>query len=224
MSVSVLHHVNLAHEFQYIRKKGFSHLTELCHIMASFGSDKGKGLHNYTAAYDWLFSRFRNEELAIFELGIGTNKPGMPSSMGPGGTPGASLRGWQAYFPHARIYGADVDSDILFEDERIRTFWTDQQDSDAIRSLWRQIDGVTFDIMIDDGLHEAPANIRFFIESFARLKAGGIYVIEDINGQSMDLMGAFARCMSHACRAVLFEELEHPLNKGDNRLVILQKA
>jgi hypothetical protein len=224
MQVSVLAHVNLGLEFEYIKRKGFSHLTDLCHLMSSFGSDKGNALHNYTVVYDWLFSRFRSEDLAVFELGIGTNKLGAPSSMGPDGKPGASLRGWHAYFPSARIFGADVDRDILFEEDRIRTFWTDQKDPNAIRALWDKLGDVAFDIMIDDGLHEASANMCFFIGSFGKLKPGGIYVIEDVTPQDAELMGSFACCVAPACKSVVYEELDHPRNKVDNRLVMFQKA
>ena len=192
--------------------------------MSSFGSDKGNALHNYTVAYDWLFSRFRNEDLTIFELGLGTNKVGAPSSMGPEAKPGASLRGWRAYFPSARIYGADIDSDILFEEDRIRTFWTDQRDPRAIRALWDTVGGLAFDIIVDDGLHEASANICFFIESFGKLKPGGIYVIEDIIPNDVDIMGCFVRCIACVSKGIIFEELDHPVNKVDNRLVIFQKA
>ncbi len=140
--------------------------------------------------------------------------------MGPNGRPGASLRAWREYFPQAQIYGADIDRDILFAEDRIQTFWTDQRDPKAIRALWHQLDGVSFDVMIDDGLHEASANICFFMESFHKLKSGGIYVIEDILPHDIDVMNALARSLSCACSSVVFEQLEHRLNKVDNRLLI----
>jgi hypothetical protein len=224
MQASVFDHISVDHEFRSLSEKGFSHLTELCHLMSSFGSDKGNALHNYTVVYDWLFSRFRNEELAVFELGLGTNKVGAPSTMGPEGKPGASLRGWRAYFPRARIYGADIDADILFEDDRIRTFWTDQRKPHAIRALWAKLTDVSFDIIVDDGLHEAPANICFFLESFGKLKQGGIYIVEDITPNDATLMGSFVRCIASVSKSVALEELDHPLNKTDNRLLIFQKA
>jgi GR25 family glycosyltransferase involved in LPS biosynthesis len=221
---SVLDQLNLEYDFQDLKEKGFSHSTDLCQLMTSFGSDKGSSLHNYTVVYDWLFSRFRNEELALFELGLGTNKVGAPSSMGPEGKPGASLRAWRAYFSRARIYGADIDRDILFEEDRIRTFWTDQRDPRAIRALWDELEDVSFDIMVDDGLHEGLANICFFMESFGKLKPGGIFAIEDVQSRDAELMAHFARSIAGDCKHVVFEELDHPRNKVDNRLLILQKA
>jgi len=35
--------------------------------------------------------------------------------------------------PHALVFGADIDRDILFEDERIKTFYCDQLDCDQLR-------------------------------------------------------------------------------------------
>jgi hypothetical protein len=224
MRVSALDRIDLEYEFASLRSKGFSHTTGLCELMSSFGSDKGKPFHNYTVVYDWLFGAFRNVDLALFELGLGTNKVGAPSSMGPEGRPGASLRGWRAYFPHARIYGADIDADILFDEDRIQTYWTDQRDPHAIRALWEKLDNLAFDIIVDDGLHEASANICFFIESFGKLKQGGIYVIEDIGPHDAHLMDSFVRCIACVSKGVVYEELDHPRNKADNRLVIFQKA
>jgi hypothetical protein len=198
--------------------------TELCELMSTFGSDKGGPFHNYTIVYDLLFSTARTADLSLFELGLGTNKVGAPSSMGPGGRPGASLRAWQAYFPHAAIYGADIDSDILFQEEHIRTYWTDQRSPDAVRDLWDMLGDIQFDIMIDDGLHEASANICFFMESFARLKPGGVYVVEDITPRDAELMSSFARCLAPLSRSLFCGALHHPQNAVDNRLLIFQKA
>ena len=222
--VSALDGINLGQEFESLKSKGLAHRTALCELMSSFGSDKGDSWHNYTVVYDQFFAGFRDEPLDIFELGIGTNKTGAPSTMGPAGKPGASLRAWRAYFPHARIYGADIDSDVLFAEDRIQTFWTDQRNPRAIRALWDQLGDVAFDIMIDEGLHEAAANIAFFVESFGKLKPGGIYVVEDITPSHADLMASFAKCIAGLSKHVFYGALNHPRNKFDNRLLIFHKA
>ena len=222
--VSVFDQVNLDNEFRFTKEKGLSRHTDLCQQMLSFGSDKSSPFHNYTVLYDSLFSRFRNEELALFELGLGTNKIGAPSSMGSEGKPGASLRGWRAYFPHALIYGADIDGDILFQEDHIRTFWTDQREPRANRALWKNLGDIRFDIIIDDGLHEASANICFFMEFIGKLKKGGIYFIEDVTPNDAELLGDFAHSISCVAKSIVFEELDHPANKVDNRLFIFQKA
>ena len=81
--------------------------TELCDIMNKYKSDKGLknnledySHHNYTCIYDYLFKNIKNNNLRIFELGIGTNNISLKSNMGINGVPGASLFGWEEYFPN----------------------------------------------------------------------------------------------------------------------------
>lgn len=45
--------------------------------------------------------------------------------------------------------------------------------------MWNQIPE-TFDIIIDDGLHTYEANMCFLRNSYHKLKQDGIYIIEDI--------------------------------------------
>ncbi len=154
--------------------------TKMCRVMGKYGSDKPR--NTYTAVYSALFNGRCDQPLRIFELGLGTNSPGAPSNMGIFGAPGASLRGWRELFPHALIYGADIDRAILFQEDRINTFYCDQLDRSSIRELWSHPDlqaGV--DIVIEDGLHTLEGNITFLEESLSHVRPGGIYVIEDID-------------------------------------------
>jgi len=160
--------------------------TELCVIMGKYGSDKGRenlstASHNYTTLYYKLFNPKRYESLRIFELGLGTNNINLPSNMGADGKPGASLKGWEEFFPNSLIFGADIDTDILFNTERIKTFYCNQLSKKDIDNLWN-IHELTenFDIIIEDGLHTFEANVCFFENSIHKLKKGGYYVIEDI--------------------------------------------
>ena len=154
--------------------------TRMCRVMTKYGSDKGRS-NNYTPVYSALFKRRCDQPLRVFELGLGSNNPEVPSNMGVFGAPGASVRGWREFFSQALVYGADVDRSILFQEERIKTFYCDQLDRASIRELWSHPDlqgGV--DIIIEDGLHTLEANVAFLEESLDHLRPGGIYVIEDI--------------------------------------------
>jgi len=156
-------------------------MTPLCDIMTKCHSDKGS-YHNYTIIYYDYFNVISNNNLNIFELGLGTNYTDIPSSMGPNGRPGASLYGWKEFFPNSNIYGADIDKRILFNDDRIKTYFCDQTNKQSVNNLWNNIDLVNleFDIILDDGLHEFNANLTFFENSFFKLKKGGKYIIEDL--------------------------------------------
>lgn len=160
----------------------YGDMTELCKIMYESGSDKSV-FHTYTRLYSKLFEDIRYSDINLFEVGMGTKNPTIKSHMCgfPWTQPGGSLRGWKNWFPNAHIYGADIDKDILFKDDRISTFYTDQTDPNVISNMWKEIGDVEFDIIIDDGLHEFNANWIFMMNSYQKLKKGGLYVIEDVS-------------------------------------------
>jgi SAM-dependent methyltransferase len=149
-------------------------------------SDKGHeninaSWHNYTTFYYSIFNEISEKPLRVFELGLGTNNVNLPSNMGRDGRPGASLYGWQEFFPNAQIFGADIDRDILFSSDRIKTFYCDQTSPEAIKSMWDEPElQSNFDIIIEDGLHTFNANVCFFENSIHKLNPGGYFIIEDI--------------------------------------------
>lgn len=157
--------------------------TEICLLYKKYGSDKkgevSKGEHNYSIFYNEIFKTIKHNALDIFELGLGTNNPNLPSSMGINGKPGASLYALEEYFSNACIYGADIDKDILFQTEKIKTFYCDQTDPVSINNLWNIINK-KMDLIIEDGLHEYHANYCFLINTLTHLKDNGIYVAEDL--------------------------------------------
>ena len=160
--------------------------TPLCHIMGEHGSDKGHAnikasWHNYTTLYYNLFKDMRYKPLRVFELGLGTNNLDVPSNMGPQGRPGASLYGWNQFFPSAKIFGADIDTRILFHTPAIQTYYCDQTNPKVIHTMWETPElQEPFDIIVEDGLHTFDANVCFFENSIHRLAKGGYYIIEDI--------------------------------------------
>ena len=160
--------------------------TPLCEIMGRNKSDKGsinitKSWHNYTTFYYSIFKPLCDKKLRIFELGLGTNNTKLVSNMGKNGRPGASLYGWQEFFPNSDIFGADIDVDILFNTNKIKTFYCDQTNPEIIQKTWEEPDlKDNFDIIIEDGLHTFSANVCFFENSIHKLKENGYFIIEDI--------------------------------------------
>ena len=171
----------------YYQKNLSCELSALCDV---YGTDKGElqkfghpyswASHNYADFYARHFDHCRNSVKNVFECGLGTNNPNLPSSMGISGKPGASHRVWRDYFPNAMVYGADIDQDILFEEERIKTYFIDQLDPASIKGYWDQVNVKDFDLMVDDGLHTFEAGVTLFLGSVDRLANNGIYVIEDV--------------------------------------------
>ena len=161
--------------------------TKMCRLMASQGSDKALFRHNYTTIYSALLKDRQSEPLRIFELGLGSTNPEMPFNMAFLGHPGASLRAWKKIFPKAVIYGADIDRSILFQEDRIKTFYCDQLDPESIRDLWMQRElQEDMDVIIDDAYHTFDANVSFLENSLAHLSPRGLYVVEDIERKCFD--------------------------------------
>jgi hypothetical protein len=202
-------------------------LPELCD---KYGSDKGERrrgdhpypwpAHTFADYYSRLFDHHRHQITKVFECGLGTNNPALTSSMGIKGRPGASLRVWRDYFPNAQVFGADIDRDILFCEERIKTFYLDQTSPEAVADYWRQVGAADFDFMLDDGLHTFAAGVCLFENSIARLSKQGIYVIEDVTRS--DLL-KFREYFEGKPYQVDYVNLVRPgLNLDTNSLVVIR--
>ena len=207
-------------------------VTPLCEIMGRNNSDKGnkditKSWHNYTTFYHSIFNGISNKKLRIFELGIGTNNPNIKSNMGTNGRPGASLYGWSEFFPNSQIFGADIDKEILFNTDKIKTFYCDQTKPEIINKLWEDPAlQENFDIIIDDGLHIPRANFTFFENSIHKLKSSGYYIIEDIVHSYVNEFLKKLKEWENKYPDCKFKMINIPsnINKLDNTLVVISKA
>lgn len=146
---------------------------KLKNLFNQYGSDKAKSLLVYI--YFEIFSNFKINSL--FEIGLGTNNIKVRSNMGLDGKPGASLRAFRDYLG-IKIYGADVDEKILFEEKNIETYFIDQLETKTIKNIKKSIPKL--DLIIDDGLHQPDANLNVIVDLLDHLNPNGILVIEDI--------------------------------------------
>ena len=206
--------------------------TSLCEIMGRNKSDKGStdiqnSWHNYTTFYYSIFKDMQYNTLRIFELGLGTNNTDMPSNMGSDGRPGASLYGWNEFFPNSKIYGADIDTRILFNTENIKTYYCDQTNPHIIKYMWNEPElSEQFDIIIEDGLHEFSANVCFFENSIHKLANGGYYIIEDINYNNIALFNDKLKEWKNKYPNLSFTLVRMPSNRNnwDNNLLVVHKS
>ena len=231
LSAKVMSNLESGFDFKivtYYNKNATCEISRLCDV---YGSDKGEisagphpypwPSHTYADFYSRLFWHCRDDVRNVFECGLGTNNPDLPSSMGISGKPGASLRVWRDFFPNAMIYGADIDRDILFEEDRIKTLYIDQLNPDAIKSYWQIVDTNDFDFMVDDGLHTFEAGSTLFLHSIDRLAQNGIYVIEDVGPADLLRYKEFFQNRGYTVEYVC---LYRPSTKlGDNSLVVIRK-
>jgi hypothetical protein len=156
----------------------------LSRVFTQYGSDKSS-THDYHRLYSEVFTRagpIKN----LLEIGMGTNNTSIPSNMGIGGKPGASLRAFRDVLPDANIFGADIDSSIMFHDDRIVTLVADQTEPEALAALGKKIIG-DLDVIIDDGVHAPHANLLVLEFALQKLRRGGWLVIEDIRAEAVPI-------------------------------------
>ncbi|CAO5679429.1 MAG: hypothetical protein HEEMFOPI_01568 [Holosporales bacterium] len=197
-----------------------SNQTDLCTFMIEAGSDKNSVRHTYTQLYNFILDRYRETATHVLEIGIGSCDPQYGFTMGPTGTPGASLRAYRSFFKNAQIYGADIDKEALFNEDRIQCFEIDGFKPDVIESCFKTM-GVTFDYIVDDGFHDFVTNRNCVLEGMKHLKKDGIYIIEDVR---TDQLPRFSIFFAEEMADYLWTVVKLPAfhNPYDNNVIIVR--
>lgn len=143
---------------------------ELAGLFKRYGSDKSTR-HNYHLIYSYLLKGRRNDHLNILEIGLGKPSASVTADC-------ASSKAFRDWTTKADIYGADIEERLLFNEERIKTFWVDQTKPETMKELAKKLP--KFDLIIDDGLHTPWANFNTIGFALPLLKEEGTLVIEDI--------------------------------------------
>lgn len=155
--------------------------STLANVLEKNRSDKSTS-HDFHILYSFIFNKFGLEsKINIFEVGLGTNNPNLVSTMFEQGRPGASLFSFAEYLPNANIYGADIDKDILFNADRIKTCYVDQLDYKTFDNVSNTFGNIKYDLIIDDGLHSIGANLNTLLFALENVNDNGWIVIEDIH-------------------------------------------
>jgi len=166
-----------------VKTEGF----DLGQLFRHYGSDKD--VNGYTSIYHVLFDHRKKQPIKLLEIGIGTMIPNAHSSMvgyaGKNYKPGGSLRAWRDYFIRGDIHGVDVQADTQFSDEpRITTHLCDSTSKNAVAEFMKNLNGMKFDIIVDDGSHIVSNQIKTLANFYPYLNDNGLYIIEDIYPES----------------------------------------
>lgn len=134
-----------------------------------FNNNTGKLIHkweHYFEIYENHFSRFRNKEVTMLEVGV---------------SHGGSLQMWKNYLgPKAKIYGIDINKKCKeLEEENVEIFIGSQEDRSFLQEVKSKIPKL--DILLDDGGHGMKMQIVTFEELFDHIKDDGVYLCEDIH-------------------------------------------
>jgi hypothetical protein len=124
---------------------------------------------HYFPIYHRHFAKFVGREVNVVEIGVYS---------------GGSMKMWRDYFgPQCRMYGVDIeDTCKVYEDEATRIFIGDQGNPGFWRAFLREVPDI--DIIIDDGSHVADHQMATLEALLPQLRLGGVYLCEDIRGDS----------------------------------------
>ncbi len=223
---------NYGFKLSYAKNEN-AQINKLCD---KYGTDKGHSRkdskpyewmpHNYADFYEILFRCRKKDVQLLIECGLGTNDINLGSSMGIYGRPGASLRMWRDFFPNAKIIGVDIDKKILFEEDRIYTYFCDQLKAISIENFSKKanLSENSVDIIVDDGLHTFEAGVSFFEGMIKFLNEDGIYLIEDVAPKDMLLFKKYFSNLINKFTVHFIEGKRPDKNTaGYNRLVLIFK-
>lgn len=147
------------------------------------GSDKSAA-HDYHLVYSEVFEKLNKiDAINILEIGIGSQNPLIPSRMCALFKVGGSHRAYREYFPNAQIFGADIDKDTLFSEDRIKTSYVDQLDPITFEEMHKNFNSPAYDLIVEDGLHSFVASLNTLNFALKYIKKGGVIVLEDLNNE-----------------------------------------
>jgi hypothetical protein len=156
--------------------------------------DEGPGLwkwRHYFPVYERHLGRFVGCAPVIVEIGIFS---------------GGSLGMWQSYFGvGTHVHGVDIEGACEAHASDFVSVWIGDQ---ADPGFWERFlaEVPAFDIVIDDGGHEASQQIPTLEALLPRLNPGGVYLCEDIHGE----MHAFNSYIDGLSRNLHCQGAPHP--------------
>jgi 23S rRNA U2552 (ribose-2'-O)-methylase RlmE/FtsJ len=163
-------------------------------------ADKGN-IHSYIPVYEELLKPYR-ESATVLEIGLAF---------------GYSLRMWDEYFgDEAKIFGADIlvaFDPIEFKSPRVTILEVDATTSELLTKL----NGTKFDVVIDDGSHQAVDQINTFNLLRESMNPGGVYIVEDI--LDFDSVSSAFKSLHANCDVI---DLRSVKNRFDDALIVLK--
>ena len=139
-------------------------------LRALYREHEGKLAHKYSLyldVYDRVLAPYRDRPIVMLEVGVQN---------------GGSLELWAKYFGAARaLIGCDANpacAALAFGDPRIELLIGPINSPPVYRAIASR---APIDVFIDDGSHHSRDIVNSFCNYFQHVKAGGIYIVEDLH-------------------------------------------
>ena len=85
--------------------------------------------------------------------------------------------------------------------------------------MWKKINKINFDIIIDDEMHSHDSSLIMFNNCFSKLRPGGMYFIEDVNYRYLlKLKNSLTQY-----NPLIIEGTSKQHNYHDNNMIIIRK-
>jgi len=170
-----------------------------------------KKWRHYLEVYDRHLAPFRGKKTRLLEIGV---------------EHGGSLQVWRSYLGKAAvIHGLDVNVRAAQIDDRdLKVHIGNQVDTRLLAQIVEQMGGL--EVVIDDGGHRCPEQIKTFEFLFPLLADGGVYICEDVHssywshyGGGLRAPGSFIEYAKNLMDAMHARYLEPPDTiEADERL------
>ncbi len=139
--------------------KNLSAYEHLDQLAVAAGTDKSSNFHNYTKIYARYLDALRMQPIKFLEIGI---------------YKGNSVKLWESYFPKADLHFIDIEPNYIeYQSTRSHYHFVNQGDSTQFNQLAQSLKG-DFDVIIDDGGHQAKEQIIFFSNSISLPEKWGV--------------------------------------------------
>jgi hypothetical protein len=121
---------------------------------------------NFVSIYEKFFEPIKDKNLNILEIGVAN---------------GHSHAAWYKYFTNSNIYGIDIrdKKSLLYSGKRLFYYQLDCTNINEVKKFKNNNKNLSFDIIIDDSLHNYQGFIGNLNNFFPLLKNGGYYFLED---------------------------------------------
>lgn len=165
---------------EHVVKPPLTRTTPLCTIALRHGTDKVVAIrHEYTKLYHMVLEPLRERASVVLEIGVGHNVAT--------GKSGAGLYMLRDYFSKATVYGIDISTRCMFNDDRIHTHLVNASDPAALREFATEVVQRELDVVIDDGSHKGEFQIRAMTSLLPYLAPHtGVYIIQSVQPKTWE--------------------------------------
>lgn len=167
-------------------------------------SDKGTHHSYIDMYYEETMSNYKNQDITLLEIGVNA---------------GRSLELWARYFnEQSIIIGVDKKITVPYQPTKknMRYVIGDATKVETVENF------NSIDIIIDDGSHRLNDQLKSFTLLHAKLKAGGVYIIEDIRDIDNSAQRFKDLESSHGVHVKIFD-FRHIKNIKDDVIVEIRK-